>query len=291
VNERIKELVREAWSYADKQGKTGDEWFVEYNIKFAELITHECIDISNNLISGEGGTECANSIKNRFGIKDYAYRQVYNAFPAAISKSNLGRPLTDKERDAMFSEPEHNNEKDGHDRIRNFFLDNPDLKEIREYFDRELQLHFNKIYRPKISIDAYFAPRARVNTLYHDETIYKHYHPNSFLSAVFYIDTNDTDDITFFRKDSRAIVIETDHWNPYNSEELTIPVKAGDLIIVPSYLEHSVKRVKGKGIRNSVSLNSFIKVKGEKDNSLIDSLMERHFDEEILLNTKSERLI
>jgi len=271
MNQQIKEFVKEAWLYADKQGKTGDEWFVEYSIKFAELITHECIDISNNLVSGDGGFECANSIKNRFGIGDYTYRQVYNAFPTAISKSNLGRLLTDKERNAMFSEPKEDNGKDGHDTIRNLFLDDPDLKEIREYFNKELQLHFNKIYSPKTQVETYIT-LARVNTMHHDDTIYKHYHPNSFLSAVFYIDTNDTDDITFFRKDARTIVLETDHWNPYNSEELTISVRAGDLIIFPSYLEHSVKRVKGKGTRNSVSLNSFIKLKGNKDNELMDSI-------------------
>ena len=45
MNERIKELVKQAADYANTYSDAGaDVWFEIYNKKFAELIVGECID-------------------------------------------------------------------------------------------------------------------------------------------------------------------------------------------------------------------------------------------------------
>lgn len=50
MNEQIKEFVKEAWLYADKQQTTEEQWFVEYNKKFAELLIQKCVAISDDYV-------------------------------------------------------------------------------------------------------------------------------------------------------------------------------------------------------------------------------------------------
>jgi hypothetical protein len=48
MNERIIEFVRQAWSYADKHQTTQEQWFYEYNKKFADLIVQECAALAKS---------------------------------------------------------------------------------------------------------------------------------------------------------------------------------------------------------------------------------------------------
>ena len=48
MNERIIEFVRQAWSYADKHQTTQEQWFYEYNKKFADLIVRECAALAKS---------------------------------------------------------------------------------------------------------------------------------------------------------------------------------------------------------------------------------------------------
>jgi hypothetical protein len=57
MNERIIEFVRQAWSYADKHQTTQEQWFYEYNKKFADLIVQECAALAKSKsehIEGKG---------------------------------------------------------------------------------------------------------------------------------------------------------------------------------------------------------------------------------------------
>ena len=45
MNERIKELERQADEYADGLGLAGDEWCDAQSTRFAELIVRECTEV------------------------------------------------------------------------------------------------------------------------------------------------------------------------------------------------------------------------------------------------------
>jgi hypothetical protein len=75
MNERIKELAKEAGSVADATyAKAPDAiWLREYNKKFAELIVLECASLFEDDLRPMGDfTEraCRRAIKEHFGVED-----------------------------------------------------------------------------------------------------------------------------------------------------------------------------------------------------------------------------
>jgi hypothetical protein len=79
MTKRIEEFVRQAWSYADKQQTTEEQWFVEYNKKFAELVAEECMDIiMQNMKYATGhkwpavelANVCLYEIEKTFGVEN-----------------------------------------------------------------------------------------------------------------------------------------------------------------------------------------------------------------------------
>ena len=76
MNERIVEFVRQAWSYADKHQTTQEQWFYEYNKKFAELIIQECAkslwteECHNSDLALEEFERNSAKIKEHFGVEE-----------------------------------------------------------------------------------------------------------------------------------------------------------------------------------------------------------------------------
>ena len=67
MNERIRELAKEALDYAEKNqsAEVQQHWFKLYNEKFAELIVKECCQKLEN----DGMVEVAMEIKEHFGVE------------------------------------------------------------------------------------------------------------------------------------------------------------------------------------------------------------------------------
>ena len=72
MNERIRELVKQAADYANTYSDAGaDVWFEIYNKKFAELIVRECIDWCNAHARDDGTAQrIAEDIKKDFGVEE-----------------------------------------------------------------------------------------------------------------------------------------------------------------------------------------------------------------------------
>ena len=69
MNERIKELERQADEYADGLGLAGDEWCDAQSTRFAELIVRECIGVigEENYTMLTGKAYCT-KLKRHFGV-------------------------------------------------------------------------------------------------------------------------------------------------------------------------------------------------------------------------------
>ena len=68
VNNRIKELERQADEYADGLGLAGDEWCDAQSTKFAELIVKECMRVSMKATGLDAEYEAWYLIKEHFGV-------------------------------------------------------------------------------------------------------------------------------------------------------------------------------------------------------------------------------
>ena len=68
MNERIRELAKEALDYAEKNqsAEVQQHWFKLYNKKFAELIVKECCQKLEN----DGMVEVAMEMKQHFGVEE-----------------------------------------------------------------------------------------------------------------------------------------------------------------------------------------------------------------------------
>ena len=69
MNNRIKELERQADEYADGLGLAGDEWCDAQSTRFAELIVRECTNmLPADTIRNEDGVHMFYVIREHFGV-------------------------------------------------------------------------------------------------------------------------------------------------------------------------------------------------------------------------------
>lgn len=97
---------------------------------------------------------------------------------------------------------------------------------------------------------------------------HEHVHPNSIISGVFYLRQDPKlPPIQFSKANQHAIKLDPRKYNVYNSETFLLPCTAGELILFPSNLKHSVPINMGDEERISLSFNTFsIDALGSKEN-------------------------
>ena len=87
---------------------------------------------------------------------------------------------------------------------------------------------------------------------------HEHVHPNSIISGVMYFQINEKlPPIQFAKANQDGMKLNPIKYNHVNSESFLLPCKAGELILFPSSLKHSVPINKGTEDRISVSFNTF----------------------------------
>jgi hypothetical protein len=73
MNERIKQLAKQATTIASRETTDLDEWEFIFRKKFAELIIKECIEVANNNRTGmeiKTNTHLtADAIEQHFGVE------------------------------------------------------------------------------------------------------------------------------------------------------------------------------------------------------------------------------
>ena len=97
---------------------------------------------------------------------------------------------------------------------------------------------------------------------------HEHVHPNSIISGVFYLRQDPKlPPIQFSKSNQHAIKLDPRKYNTYNAETFLLPCTAGELILFPSNLRHSVPINQGDEERISLSFNTFsIDALGSEEN-------------------------
>ena len=141
------------------------------------------------------------------------------------------------------------------------YIFNSKLKEIKQFCAQHIKIYVEQVISPHINLDFYIT-QSWLNVTKQGESHQKHSHSNSIISGVFYISTIENDTVCFHDihtnlKEQLHILSRTQH--KFNSAERILSVKALDLVMFPSWLEHHVNLNETTVDRISLSFNVFAK--------------------------------
>ena len=185
---------------------------------------------------------------------------IIGIFPTPIYSSKLNRPLyeeelsfIDKTKEDVFLNEGNTTSND------NNVLENIVFKNLKDDLYLRVKDYFDKIISSSNNITPYIT-QSWLNYTEKNEYHHKHTHSNSLVSGVFYINCHEEyDKIKFFNDNYKAIILDVENWNLYNSETWWFTVKTGDIILFPSSLTHMVETKQGNNTRISLAFNVFVK--------------------------------
>ena len=141
------------------------------------------------------------------------------------------------------------------------YIFNTKLGKIKKFCEQHIESYVEKVINPKDDLNFYIT-QSWLNLTKHGESHQQHWHPNSIISGVFYISTAENDGIFFhnpLNKVKEMFNILSVSSNMFNSGKRMLPVKALDLILFPSWVEHNVNTNQGDKDRISIAFNVFAK--------------------------------
>ena len=138
------------------------------------------------------------------------------------------------------------------------------LKNITSFFKECIDEFTKNIYQSeqRLIITQLWGNRNPKGSKHHE-----HVHPNSIISGVFYLRQDPKlPPIQFSKGSQHGMKLDPKQYNILNSETFILPCTAGELILFPSNLRHSVPINMGEEERISLSFNTFsIDVLGNED--------------------------
>jgi len=180
----------------------------------------------------------------------------HSLFPTAVSFFQYGG-ITEKEIQFITKQKTKSNTGNTTS-VDGYILKKKEMKKLKQFIEKSLKEYFQNIYQPKNDVEPYIT-QSWCNYTKEGEFHHKHFHPNSFVSDVFYVQADRTKDKIYFYKDGyQQIKISAKEYNPFNSESWWFETGTNDLVIFPSNLTHMVEKVVGKE-RISLSFNTFLK--------------------------------
>ncbi len=133
-------------------------------------------------------------------------------------------------------------------------VDIPAWHKVRKFIEEKKQYWLTHIWNCDPSIRPMIT-NSWLTATYPGQLHSQHIHPNSFLSAVYYIQVDpEVDYISFEDFPAKIVLLQTTSYNQYNEQIHTIPVKDGDLLIFLSDLYHGVNYVPESKVRPRISL-------------------------------------
>jgi len=186
---------------------------------------------------------------------------INSIFPTPIYMSKLDRALTPLELKFVDKSKKDFYKNDGNiTSNNNYILNKKPFTNIKKELDKRVQDYFDKVLSTTDAVTPYIT-QSWLNYTETNQYHHKHQHPNSLVSGVLYIDSDEKFDKIYFYRDNiyKTIKPQTKDWNLWNSESWWFPVKTGDIIMFPSSLTHMVETKQGTNTRISLAFNTFIK--------------------------------
>jgi len=137
-------------------------------------------------------------------------------------------------------------------------LEDEIFKPLKTFVTGHLKNYAHRFFHIKEKVN-FYVTQSWLN--FNDKETYHHLHshPNSIISGVYYFSGENTN-ITFHRDRGLfpGFLFDYNKFDIFNSEEYTVDIKPGQLILFPSSLKHSVKINTSSKQRISLAFNSFI---------------------------------
>jgi len=182
--------------------------------------------------------------------------ETQNLFPTAICIFDLDRDLTNNELKTIELNLKKMEKNTGNYISKNkYILNDSVLKNLKKFFDDSIDNCLKTVFQEKTKLQI---TQSWLNKTTKNEFHHMHTHPNSYLSGVFYIRTEDNDKITFHKNNIRSMYYKPtyENLNIYNSSNWWLPAKQNTLLLFLSDTWHSVPPVENKE-RISLSFNTF----------------------------------
>ena len=136
------------------------------------------------------------------------------------------------------------------------------LGKIKQFCEQQIKIYVNETINPKEELDFYIT-QSWLNITKPGESHHGHWHSNSIISGVFYISTEEDDQIAFSDPNFQTkefIKFPPKMFNMWNSNNWIFPVNNNELILFPSWLAHAVHpNIKATRDRISISFNTFVR--------------------------------
>jgi len=187
--------------------------------------------------------------------------RIYQLFPEPVYFSTLERALTKKELKTIDAYKAKTHQIEGNTSSNdNYVLENKTLKNLKEDLQKRVIDYFDKVICTSNSITPYIT-QSWISFTETNQFHHRHFHSNSYISGVFYIDAQkEVDSITFCKPHAdETIKLNVTKYNPFNSTTYLFPVETGNIFLFPSFLYHGVDKKKGTNTRISLSFNVFFK--------------------------------
>jgi len=180
---------------------------------------------------------------------------IHGLFPTPLGHYKLNRPLTNPENEFIQSQTQHRNVGN---RIstNNQICDSDAMSGLTQFFAESLAHYVKQVHAPASDVHVDICS-SWINWSQAGEHHHKHTHPNSFISGVFYVQTNPDDKIWFHDDSHQWIKMELADYTMWNSSSYYYAASQGDLYLFPSSLPHSVATVQGPQERVSISFNTW----------------------------------
>lgn len=185
--------------------------------------------------------------------------EIISMFPTCLLLNNIDREFNEDEINCILEYKDCVRENTGNITTDDVFvLENPRLSDLKKLINEALNDYLKQIYYP-INDVKLLSTISWLN--FTDKTQYhhKHYHHNSIVSGCLYINAKRESDCIFFTKRATGEnwQLQANNYNAFNSNEFTLPVHTGDLVLFPSNLIHSVPQTDHDYTRISLAFNSF----------------------------------
>ena len=153
----------------------------------------------------------------------------------------------------------------------NYVLDSPELKNLKEFCNKNLFMFFYDRFKVKKDIEIYIT-QSWINFNQKDTSHHLHKHINSIISSVLFI-KGETCPIIFHNSQRNLFgnLLSDDDFtapNEDNTSQIYFNNQNGQLFLFPSTLMHSVAKNKSDVERISLSFNTFIRGQLGGDSSL-----------------------
>lgn len=184
--------------------------------------------------------------------------EIVDLFPTPLGVYKKDKCFTKKEEEFMLKLSQRPNV--GNFTSENsYVLNEPELAKLKAYCESQVKDYFERVYCPEKPTEIYIT-QSWVNYTGKEQYHHKHAHPNSYISGVLYIKANkDVDKIHFFKSQYHQLCVNTQNYNPYNSESWFMPAEKYELLLFPSGTDHMVYYKGDDEQRVSLSFNTFLR--------------------------------